>query len=152
MLIKLQPEHTHLLYSLFDEIIDTGAFDFFHPHPFTLEQAKQICNHTGKDLYLASIDNGQISSYGLLRGWDEGYDIPSLGIYVAEKYRGTGLSKKTMEELHGFAWKNGVKKIRLTVLHRNKKALALYQNLGYTLYKKYHDHVVFFLSNSLLKL
>lgn len=151
MLIKLQPQHIPLLNSLFDKIIDTGDFEYFHPHPFTIEQVEEICNYTGKDLYLASIDNGKISSYGLLRGWDEGFLAPSLGIYVEETYRGTGLSKKTMEELQDFAWKNGSKRIRLTVLTKNKKALALYQNMGYTLYKKYHNYVVLFIYNPLLK-
>ena len=62
---------------------------FFHPHPFTTEAARERAAYTGKDLYYVVIEGDEILGYGMLRGWDEGYEVPSLGIVIHPAHRGS---------------------------------------------------------------
>jgi len=103
----------------------------FHPHPFTDGEAERVCTSAGKDLYLAAAVNGEVRAYGMLRGWDEGYAIPSLGIAVHPSARGTGLGAAFMQYLHAAAAARGAKTIRLKVYADNMRAKALYERLGY---------------------
>jgi len=108
-------------------------YEFFHPHEFSWGALKNIILTKSKDSYVIMVENGAIAGYGLLRGWDEGYDIPSLGIIIDKKSRGNGLSKILMEELHNKAKKCGSTKVRLTVFKENYNAVNLYNNIGYDL-------------------
>jgi ribosomal protein S18 acetylase RimI-like enzyme len=104
---------------------------YFHPHPFTPEKAKSLCLYDGNDLYYVASDGTRILGYGMLRGWDEGYEIPSLGIVLHPEMRGIGLGKLFMHFLHAAAKLRGTKRIRLKVYPENEVAVNLYKNLGY---------------------
>jgi hypothetical protein len=66
-----------------------------------------------------------------LRGWDEGYLEPSLGIAIDPQWQGKGIGKILMNHLHEEAQKRGASSIRLKVYHKNTKAIQLYESLGY---------------------
>jgi len=103
----------------------------FHPHPFTRSEAERICAYGGADIYVVAVAQDAVLAYGMLRGWDEGYEIPSLGITVAERARGTGVARLLMQYLHANAKLRGAPSIRLKVYPDNSKAIALYLTLGY---------------------
>jgi len=105
--------------------------DFFHPHPMTDEVAARICAYDGRDLYYAACGGGNVLAYGLLRGWDEGFEIPSLGIAIHPEARGRGLARPFMTFLHAAAKFRGATNIRLTVYNDNQRAVELYRRLGY---------------------
>lgn len=115
----------------FRELENTGDNQQFHPHPFTVEEAKKRVRYSGQDLYYALVAGTQVLGYGMLRGWDEGYKIPSLGIAVHPDFRGMGFGKLLMYYLHTAARYRGAKKIRLKVYSENRAAVALYEKLGY---------------------
>ena len=119
------------LIDFFSLIKEQGDDLYFHPHPFTKEEAQQRANYQGQDLYCLLVKDKRILAYGMLRGWDEGYQIPSLGICLHPEIRGLGFGKLFMQLLHAAAKRRGSKKIRLTVDSQNHKAISLYQNLGY---------------------
>jgi ribosomal protein S18 acetylase RimI-like enzyme len=104
---------------------------FFHPHPLTPETAAQLAHYTGDDLYYVAVDGGIVLGYGLLRGWDEGFDVPSLGIAVRREARGTGLATCLMQFLHVAAQRKGATSVRLAVEPDNTGARRLYERLGY---------------------
>ncbi|MCB2153946.1 GNAT family N-acetyltransferase [bacterium] len=131
LLRSLERDDELLLGSLFQAIVESGDAEYFHPHPFTGAHARQVCGHTGKDQYLALISRNEIRCYGLLRGWDEGFDIPSLGIIVHPAFRGRGYSSLMMMYLHAVAAEAGAMKIRLKVYEDNTLAKRLYEKLGY---------------------
>lgn len=117
---------------LFDFIQhDEDAKKFFYPHPFTFQHANFIANNVEKDIYLIAKYNSKILSYGMLRGWDEGYQVPSLGIYVVPESRSIGIGKLMLEYLHLCAKLGGSTSVRLKVHRNNEKALKLYQKIGY---------------------
>jgi [ribosomal protein S18]-alanine N-acetyltransferase len=120
-----------LLLELFNLLIVHGDDIYFHPHKFDQESAHHIVTYRGKDLYyLMTVDDFAIG-YGLLRGWDEGYTIPSLGIAIHPAYRSQGLSRVFMSFLHAAARLRGANQVRLKVYPQNITALNLYRQLGY---------------------
>lgn len=125
------PEYLAPLCDLFSRIQNDPASQHFHPHPFTEEEAQRCCAHTGKDFYGIAFWGHNIVGYGMLRGWDEGYAVPSLGIYLVPEMRGKGLSKPFMLLLHAEVANRGAGSVRLTVYASNKTALGLYRSLGY---------------------
>ena len=97
----------------------------------SLEQAQKIADYQGRDLYLGLFENDVLIGYGMLRGWDANYKIPSLGIYLAPVARGRGLSKKLMTELHNAARAQNAPSVRLKVYPHNITAVNLYKSMGY---------------------
>lgn len=128
---RITPELAPALAHFFKDVVLHGDDVFFHPHSFDTQQAEWIANYKGRDLYYGLLFNGRVIGYGILRGWDEGFEIPSLGIAVAQNYRRKGISTVLMEFLHLAARIRGAKKVRLTVSPENERAIKLYSRLGY---------------------
>lgn len=128
---RLSPEWAEPLAELFEALHRTGDARYFHPHPLNADTASALSQRHGRDLYYVLTEGKRVLAYGLLRGWDEGYDIPSLGIVVLPDVRGHGIGRLFMEFLHQAARRRGAKKIRLKVYPSNSQALTLYRTLGY---------------------
>ena len=131
--VALGSEHAPSLARLFARLQQTNTEDFFHPHPLTAEEAAVRSNYSGRDFYCAMILQDNLVGYGMLRGWDEGYAIPSLGIALDPDVRGRGYSKVLMNFLHDAAAERGATQVRLKVDPRNRAAIELYRSLGYVL-------------------
>ena len=130
-IFRLLPKHLADLSKIFSAISCDPTARNFHPHSFTVEYAKNIVAYQGRDLYLGAFDTSGMIGYGMLRGWDAGYEVPSLGIYLVPTSRGRGLSKTFMSEMHSHAFENGALRIRLKVYSTNVAARRLYEQLGY---------------------
>ena len=131
--LNRHPEYSNALYQFFQDILLEKYDQWFHPHPFTKEYTEKITTYTGKDLYYAMISANTVIGYGMLRGWDEGYTIPSLGIAMHPQHANKGYGKIFMGFLHFIAKANHAPAIRLTVYITNTHAINLYSNLGYKL-------------------
>ena len=121
------------LVSLFSDLKKEGVIKYFRPHPLTEEEARKKCNYNGKDAYYVCLQRGKAIAYCMLRGWDQGNDIPRLGVAVHPDFRGKGLGELCVRFLHIAARLKGASKVSLTVHHENTKAIKLYSKLGYTL-------------------
>jgi [ribosomal protein S18]-alanine N-acetyltransferase len=121
------PSDESILAELFANIDDT----FFRPHPFTPEEARSIANRRGRDVYAVMADGLRPVAYGMLRGWDEGYSVPSLGIAVRTDAQGRGCGRLMMEHLHAEALARGADQVRLRVHPENVRARRLYESMGY---------------------
>jgi [ribosomal protein S18]-alanine N-acetyltransferase len=127
----LAPDLMAQLSAFFRAFAEGPDHAFFHPHPMTDAEAARLCNYAGRDLYYAACASGSVLAYGMLRGWDEGYAIPSLGIAIHPEARGRGLARPFMAFLHAAAKARGATKIRLTVYNDNQRAVEIYRHLGY---------------------
>jgi len=119
------------LTQFFGDIIANKDEEYFHPHPLSYEMAKKIAKYEGDDLYFLQIKDNEITGYGMLRGWDDGFTIPSLGIVIHPSFRNKGLGRDFMDFLHNQAKVKGAAKVRLKVYPSNAGARHLYENLGY---------------------
>ena len=128
---RIRAEQRDALARLFARLTSEGDERFFHPHPLTAEFATRIATYEGRDLYYAIMDEGLVLGYGMLRGWDEGFEVPSLGIAMAPESRGTGLAALFMSFLHAAAKRRGAARMRLTVAEDNAAGRRLFSQVGY---------------------
>jgi ribosomal protein S18 acetylase RimI-like enzyme len=135
---SVSPQDADALVELFEDV----DYTFFRPHPFTAEEAIRIANLPGQDLYVLLFDGGRPVAYGMLRGWDEGFDIPALGIAVRTDSHREGFGRLMMEHLHELARAHGAVKVRLRVHSDNERARRLYESLGYEYAGEDRDELV----------
>lgn len=127
----LVPQDELLLSGLFEALAMSNAKGTFHPHPLDAQTATEICRRQGKDFYGVLSAASEFVGYGMLRGFDEGYVIPSLGMAIHPAFRGRGLGASLMRQLHKTAIEMGATTIRLKVYPDNSAAIKLYQSFGY---------------------
>lgn len=126
-----QPGLEAALASFFADLDAAGDGEQFHPHPLDAAAAYVVCRYEGLDLHYVLVDTDQVLAYGILRGWDAGFEVPSLGIAVHPSARGTGVARALMGLLHLAARRRGAPSVRLRVYPGNARAIALYRSLGY---------------------
>lgn len=129
--VRLAPQWQEGLQLFFQDLKESGDDVFFSPHPADDDSIRRITDLNGRDLYYLLVEDGRVLGYGMLRGWDEGYQIPSLGLAIHPSARGQGLGKMFMDFLHLLAFRRGASKVRLRVRANNEKAISLYKSLGY---------------------
>lgn len=134
----LKPTHVKALRAFLQELEKSGEASRFHPHPFSLPYLRKLSGATQKNIYLIAIVRGKVLAYGMLRGWDDGYEVPSLGLAVHPDFRQQGLGRMMMLVLHTAARLRGASRIRLKVYRDNTGARALYRRLGYR-FSRYSD-------------
>lgn len=110
-----------------EDLLDNVDHEYFH--------------HTGADVegFLAKRDDvhvlgrvdGQAVVFGMLRGWADGFDVPSLGIAVRRDLEGLGHGAAMMSALEMLARQHGAHRIRLRVHPAHVRARRLYEKLGY---------------------
>lgn len=127
----IRPEHARALAGFFERLRAHEIDKFFHPHPLTADEAPKRAAYQGLDFYCVLMQGSAIVGYGMLRGWDEGYKVPSLGIVVDPSVQGRGYGRLLMEFLHETARQRGADRVRLKVYPDNIRAVALYRSLGY---------------------
>jgi len=130
-LVRLTSEWCVPLLRFLRALEECGDGRFFAPHPTDEETVRILASHMEGDLYYLLVDRGEVLAYGLLRGWAEGFDIPSLGIAVHPSMRDQGIGDLLMRFLHAAAARKGAPRVRLRVLRENGKAISLYSRLGY---------------------
>src|SRR3972149_4194333 len=120
-IVRIKPEHLKVLAGFFNEINIPEYTGDFSPHLFNAENAASVCNYTGHDLYYAVlIDGGKMVGYGMLRGWDEGYEIPSIGLCILKEYKRRGLGKVLLNFLETAARLKGASRVMLKVKKDNE--------------------------------
>lgn len=127
----IAPRHTQALIALFERNAVPAIEDTFDPFPLTAEQARAIASRTGSNLYYALLIDGKMAAFSMLRGFDEGYEVPSFGIFVDRHHQMEGLGRRltcwTIEQ----AWSLDCPAIRLSVYAHNEAAKRLYDSLGF---------------------
>jgi [ribosomal protein S18]-alanine N-acetyltransferase len=130
-LVRLRPDHVAALVEMLGAVAQQDALHHFSPHGFDVDSVTTLCISDRKDLHYVLTSGASVVGYGLLRGWEEGFATPSLGIAIHPSYRGEGHGKMLMGFLHSAARARGVEQVRLRVHASNGGAIALYRQLGY---------------------
>lgn len=129
-------EIIELTYKYADKLIEFynyNQFEYFKPHEFDYATIRDILVNKKRDKYYIVVFQDNIIAYGVLRGMDEGYSIPSLGIGIDKDYQRTGLGRLFMGFLEMSCKLCGYKNLRLRVLKENTNAIKFYKDLGYDL-------------------
>lgn len=104
---------------------------YFHPFPLDSATANRIASVPHLDRYYIALRNGEIVALGMLRGWDEGYEVPSFGLVVDYRQQGLGLGKKMTEFAMSDALRLRCQKVRLSVYKSNLRGMSLFSSLGF---------------------
>ncbi|RYF60640.1 MAG: GNAT family N-acetyltransferase [Comamonadaceae bacterium] len=131
--VLLRPGREQALARFFADLMTVGDDAFFHPHAGDVASLRVIADAPGKDLYLIFVEGDDVRAYGLLRGWNEGYAMPSLGVAVHPEARAHGLGRLVMDYLEAMARHRGAPAIRLRVHKDNARAISLYERRGYAM-------------------
>jgi len=124
---------------------DPGTKQFFFAHPLTLEFARYLCETlvTRKDRYHVMVVGSRVAAYSLLRGWDEGYTIPSLGLCVHPQLQGLKLGTLMMAYCLGDAKAAGVSHVRWTVDPKNLACVRGAKKFGLVCEESTDERLVF---------
>ena len=104
---------------------------YFRPFPLIAETAFNIVDQPHRDRFFIASKKGQIVGFSMLRGWDEGYTIPSFGILVDYRFQGQGIGNKLTKFTIDQAVKLNCEKVRLSVHLSNTVALKMYESFGF---------------------
>ncbi len=120
------------LVHFFENNVTPEVLRHFHPFPLSSDSARRIALTTHRDrYYVAVINSGEIAGLCMLRGWDEGYESPSFGVIVDQKYQKQGLGRSMTEFAIAEARRLNVERVRLSVNESNTHAKRLYESLGF---------------------
>ena len=103
----------------------------FRPFPLSKGTAHWIACTEHLDKYYVATKGGCIVGLCMLRGWDEGYEIPSFGVLVDRRWQGLSLGQRMAEFSIARAQETGCPAVRLSVYASNRRARQLYESLGF---------------------
>ena len=134
-----EPDDQPAIALFFKALVASGDSQTFHPHPFTASEVSHITKGLSpkglptNEIFHFGFISSEAVAYGMLRGWDEGFAEPSLGIAVHPRFRGQGLAGQMVRQLHNLARMRGATSVRLKVYRSNSVAIHFYKKLGYVL-------------------
>ena len=104
---------------------------YFVPFTFDSDTIYRILDNLKKDSFWGIFVVDKLVGFYMLRGFDEGYDIPSYGVWISKEYSNKGLSKFTLQHASSYCKINQIKKIMLKVHPGNTAAKTTYENFGF---------------------
>ncbi|RLE82615.1 MAG: hypothetical protein DRJ36_00405 [Thermoprotei archaeon] len=138
--VTLRPLKKEDLNMLVDFFLNIGfeTEKYFHPFPFTREQAEKIIRELDYEKFfpVVAVEEKERRIVGMvfLSPFKRG-EVSSLGIGLRHDYRGLGLGSRLMEFIIEVAKDYGVREIRLSVYADNCRAIALYCKFGFEVYE-----------------
>jgi ribosomal-protein-alanine N-acetyltransferase len=128
---RVQPRHARALAALFERNDEPAMTQGFDPFALVASEARRIAADRGRDRYYVAFHREKIVAMSMLRGFDEGFEIPSFGIFVDRQWQGRGVGRGLTEWTLAAARQMGCRTVRLSVYADNRAALALYESLGF---------------------
>jgi ribosomal protein S18 acetylase RimI-like enzyme len=126
------PEHVGALIALFESNAGSAVTSSFDPFPLTEQEGRRIALEPRRDLYYVAVRADRLVGMSMLRGFDEGYAIPSFGIFVDYRANGQGVGRALTSWTIEAARRCGCKAVRLSVYASNTVARGLYTSLGFS--------------------
>src|SRR5438132_7164338 len=123
---------------------DPETVRFFHPHPLTTEFAGALCRRQcrARDRFYLARSGTQVVGYLMLRGWEEGFAVPSFGGCVHPEFRGRGLGQLLLAHAIREARALAAPRLRLTVYKANARAVHVYRKFGFVFHEKNEHELV----------
>jgi RimJ/RimL family protein N-acetyltransferase len=84
---------------------------FFYAFGAEEQSIAEMLSKTEKDIYSGVFWKTDLIGVFMLRGWDAGYDIPSFGVLIDEKYRGGAFMRLTLDTAKLICRLSGAKRL-----------------------------------------
>jgi RimJ/RimL family protein N-acetyltransferase len=128
---EIGPRHYRGLASFLKDNNLPSVLRTFNPFPMTDETAIRIAMGPHEDHFYGAFLNGDVVGLSMLRGWDEGYSVPSFGIVIDCRLHNQGIGAQLTEFTIGEARRLGCDRVRLTVYAGNPAAIRVYAAKGF---------------------
>lgn len=128
---RLRRMDEHALAVLFRENDIPSVTKHFHPFALSQESARSLVALDGRDRYFGAFSSATCLGMSMLRGLDEGFEAPSLGILVHHAFTRRGIGSHLLDFTIAEAMREGCDRIRLTVYASNVGAHTLYLSRGF---------------------
>jgi len=127
---SIDATHAKELYKL---LSDSNSEYLQHFTPFEISENSifTILSNAILDRYFGVFIDKTLVGFYMLRGFDEGYDIPSYGVFISENYSFLGLAALTIQRSIAFCKVNNIKRLMLKVHPDNLTAMILYESFGF---------------------
>ncbi|MCA1634743.1 MAG: GNAT family N-acetyltransferase [Acidobacteria bacterium] len=70
---------------------------FFYAFGSGEEEIARLLAGRERDVYSGMFWRGELAGFFMLRGWDAGYEVPSFGVLVDEKWRGRAFMRISLD-------------------------------------------------------
>jgi len=118
----------------FNEVRNECSKWLHDPLTHTYEEALSWFKNAENPFFIYELEGDKIGYFRTSR-WGEGSCF--VGMDIHEDYRGKKLAVPAYNEFFAFLKKeHGIKKFKLTVLGKNKRAINLYKKLGFKIIEK----------------
>ncbi|MGI8835880.1 MAG: GNAT family N-acetyltransferase [Pyrinomonadaceae bacterium] len=104
---------------------------FFYPFEFHLASISNVLANQRRDVLMGLYLESKIVVFFMLRGWNEGYDVPSFGIIVDENYRGYGLELISLDAAKVISRLRGAERMMLKMHPDNITAKGVARKIGF---------------------
>jgi glycosyltransferase involved in cell wall biosynthesis/GNAT superfamily N-acetyltransferase len=128
---QLNASDEFALSGLFERNAHPDVERHFHPFPLDSTSAHHLATEPGADHYYGAFRGDRLLAFSMLRGWNEGFEIPSFGILVDRAAQGCGLGSRLTDFTIEQARRLGCKRVRLSVYASNPKAHQMYVARGF---------------------
>lgn len=101
---------------------------FFTPFSFEVDHLHQLLARRKRDVWMGLRWESDLIGFFLLRGWDEGFHIPSYGVLIDECFRGQGFGRLSLRVAKSIAILRNAPRLMLKVHPQNYEAKRLFEN------------------------
>jgi ribosomal-protein-alanine N-acetyltransferase len=128
---SIEPGHADRLAELFERNRIPRVAELFDPFPLTAAEARRIALAPRRDAFYVATRGERLVGFSMLRGFDEGYAVPSFGVFVDHQSHGQGIGRELTAWTIEQARRRACPAVRLTVYGSNLAAHRLYESLGF---------------------
>lgn len=100
---------------------------FFTPFSFDESAIAGILACQRQDIFMGIYWQDDLAGFFMLRGWDEGYEAPSYGVLIDERYSGYGLTRLSLKMVKSICKLRHSPRIMLKVHPENTIARSLFE-------------------------
>ncbi len=104
---------------------------FFHPFEFSITAISEVLANQRQNVLMGLYCGSQLVVFFMLRGWNEGYDVPSFGIIVDEAYRGCGFEMIALDAAKSICRLRGAERLMLKMHPDNITAKGVARKIGF---------------------
>ncbi len=104
---------------------------FFSPFEFSLDTVANVLSNQGDDVFIGLYWEDRIIGFFLLRGWNDGYEVPTFGIIIDKKYRGYELEMLSLDTAKIICRLRGAERLMLKMHPDNISAKGVMRKIGF---------------------